>query len=552
MIPVNSHSAEATQSPPPRQDFAGGIRGVLRGLFPAAPTAAVPPTWRRRVPVAAAEVMGVGLAAAVLLLRVPGLPAWDSVYAEDYFLYLPQALQHPWHVFVPFDGYLELVPRLVAQFVTYLPVRDAAKGFAFFGALIAAGCALFIFHASAGHIRSVTLRVLLAVGVILLSSAPMEIADSGVNTLWYLLLALFWAVLWRPQTRTGIAVAAVVGFFAAASTSLVIMFAPLLAIRAFVLRRPREHAVTAGWLAGCLVQLRFVIGAAVVGQSRLVGGGGPAFGRNNRLGNSLTFYLHDVVLRSVGWHLSWWLESLTTRDRATLIVAIVLAAVLGVIIATAPGSRPFIVVALLTGFAFTMFAIYLDPWDVVFPVTFQNEVAARYTALPIFLIEAALIIGVDYHLCRRRDTRLRHAIGYPQGVMALREALAVTALVAFLAGNWVADFRYNGIRNGAAAHWWFPVAAEWRHDCKVSRTGEISTATPDHRYTIPCDHIRFLCPPKRQAPRRLPSAVAPSWLKRRPSWRTGSLGVHNPSRNGIRAAPPWVTQAGEAALRRPT
>ncbi len=317
MIPVNSHSAEAAeavQSPPPRQDCAGGIRGALRSLFPAAPTAAVPPIWSWRVLIAAAEVVAVGLGAAVLLLRVPGLPAWDTVYAEDYFLYLPQALQHPWHVFVPFDGYLELVPRLVAQFVTYLPVDDAAKGFAFFGALIAAGCALFIFHASAGHVRSVTLRVLLAVGVILLSSAPMEIADSGVNTLWYLLLALFWAVLWRPQTRTGIAVAAVVGFFAAASTSLVILFAPLLAIRAFVLRRPREHAVTAGWLAGCLVQLHFVVGAAVSGQSRLVGGGGPAFGRNNRLGNSLTFYLHDVVLRSVGWHLSWWLESFTTRD----------------------------------------------------------------------------------------------------------------------------------------------------------------------------------------------------------------------------------------------
>ena len=37
-----------------------------------------------------------------------------------------------------------------------------------------------------------------------------------------------------PRTRTGMAVAAVVGFFAAASTSLAILFAPLLAIRVFV------------------------------------------------------------------------------------------------------------------------------------------------------------------------------------------------------------------------------------------------------------------------------------------------------------------------------
>ena len=263
---------------------------------PYSPSAA-PRTWSCGALAAAAQVAAVALGAAVLLLRVPGIPPWDTVYAEDYFLFLPGALQHPWHLFVAFDGYVQLVPRLIAQLVTYLPLADAARGLAVVGALVAALCALFIFHASAGHIRSVTLRVLLASGVILLSSAPMEIADSGVNTLWYLGLAMFWAVLWRPRTPAGIAVAALVGFLVTASTSIVILFAPLLAMRLFVLRRPREHAVTAGWLAGCLLQVRFVIRAAVAGQSRLVGGGGPAFGRDNRWGNSLTFYLHDVVLR---------------------------------------------------------------------------------------------------------------------------------------------------------------------------------------------------------------------------------------------------------------
>ena len=500
MIPATEHFAEPAASTPKRQDSGGGIRDVLLCLFPAAPAAAVPLTRGRRVLVGAAEVVAVILGAVALLLRIPGIPSWDTVYAEDSFLYLPAALQHPWHLFVAFDGYEELVPRLVAQFVTDLPLAYAAKGFAFSGALIAAACALFIFHASAGYIRSVTLRVLLAAAVILLSSAPMEIADSGVNTIWYLLLALFWAVLWRPRTRTGMAVAATVGFFAAASTSLVILFAPLLAIRVLVLRRPRDHAVTAGWMAGCLVQLRFVIGAALSGKSRLVGGGGPAFGRNNRLGNSITFYLHDVVLRSIGWHLSWWLESLTTRDWATLIVGVALAAVLGLIIATQPGARPFIVLALLTGFVFIMFAVFLDPWDVVFPVTFQNEVAARYTALPIFLIEAALIIGVDYALRKRRDSRPQRAIGQLNPVLALRPTLAVTVLLAFLAGNWIADFRYIGIRSGAAAHQWAPVVAEWQHGCKVSRTGEITPSMLGHTFTLACDRLRFLCPPRPSSP----------------------------------------------------
>ena len=73
--------------------------------------------------------------------------------------------------------------------MSYLPIAYADYAFAIVGALITAGCALFIFHASSGHIRSVPLRVLLAVGVILLSSAPMEIADSTVAVSFYLLLA---------------------------------------------------------------------------------------------------------------------------------------------------------------------------------------------------------------------------------------------------------------------------------------------------------------------------------------------------------------------------
>jgi hypothetical protein len=152
---------------------------------------------------AAAVLLGV----LVMMVRVAAtpVPAWDSIYAEDLSIFLVQALQHPWHLLVPAAGYLQLVPRLIAQFVVYLPLRDAAAAFAISGALVTTGCALFIFHASAGHVRSAVLRVVLALAVVLLPVAPLEIADSGVNSPWYLLFALFWAVLWRPGTRPGCA-----------------------------------------------------------------------------------------------------------------------------------------------------------------------------------------------------------------------------------------------------------------------------------------------------------------------------------------------------------
>src|SRR5262250_2180231 len=92
-------------------------------------------------------------------------------------------------------------------------------------------------------------------------------SDNGVNTIWYLLVALFWAALWRPRTRAGAVAAAVVAFAAAASTSLALLYAPLFAARAIVVpRRLREHAATAGWALGSVLQVGVIVTSH---QSRL-------------------------------------------------------------------------------------------------------------------------------------------------------------------------------------------------------------------------------------------------------------------------------------------
>jgi hypothetical protein len=346
----------------------------------------------------------------------------------------------------------------------------------------------------------------------------MEIADSTVNAPWYLLLAMFWAVLWRPRTRSGMAAAAAIGFFTAASTTLSFLFAPLLLARVITLRRFREQAVTAGWLAGCLVQVPIIIMSYVQGQSRL-GGYGPTDGSNNRLGGSLTFYAHDVVLRAIGWHLSWRLESHTARDWATAIVAIALVAVFVVIMATQPRTRPFVVVALLTGFVFSMVSTFLTPWVTVAPVTIQHESAARYTALPIFLIEAAVIVGVDSALRKRRGVREqrgaveggrveggagkggeRHEPRRWYARIGLRPALAVTALVVILATSWAVDFRYQGIRTVPQSGRWALHVQKLRTQCQNSPSGQLKVHGPTDgtfetgypRYTwIPCARIKL-------------------------------------------------------------
>ena len=414
----------------------------------------------------------VPLGVLVMLVRVAGpVPAWDSIYAEDLSIFLVQALQHPWHLLVPAAGYLQLVPRLIAQFVVYLPLRDAAAAFAISGALVTTGCALFIFHASAGHVRSAVLRVVLALAVVLLPVAPLEIADSGVNTPWYLLFALFWAVLWRPGTRAGMAGAAAVGFLTAASTTMSVVFAPLLLARVIALPRLREHAVTAGWAAGCLLQVPYVGSNLGSAQSRAAHPASP--------GPVLAFYGHEVVLPALGWHLAWRLQAFAGRNGATLIIGAILVAFFGWALLTQRGqARVFVVAALITGFLSAAFGATLRSGVTTSPVAENFESGSRYTALPIFLIEAAAVVAVGSFICH--------------GQQRLRTVAAVAALVGVLSVGWITDFRYQGLRSSTTN--WPPTATAWLHACQRTPDGVIRERTgAGPRTAIPCASLRRLC-----------------------------------------------------------
>ena len=299
-----------------------GVRAVLADLFPA-PAEPAPRAGLARWAFLLVQVAVVALGALVMLARIGGRPAWDSVYAEDPGIYLPAALAHPWHLLQSYGGYLQLVPRLIGQIAALLPIRDASVVFAVGGALVASACGLFAYHASAGHVSSRWLRALLGLSVVLLPVAQLEIADNGVNSIWYLLVALFWAALWRPRTRAGAAVAAVVAFAAAASSSLALLFAPLFAARAIVVpRRPREHAATAGWALGCLLQVLVILTSHL---SRL-GPHDPV--------DAVLYYAHEVLLPALGWHLSWHLRDIVGLTGATALAGGFIVVVLASVLAT--------------------------------------------------------------------------------------------------------------------------------------------------------------------------------------------------------------------------
>ena len=184
---------------------AGEWRERLAALFPEAvplktgvPDAGVPGEGaapsvrrRRRAVSVAAQAAVVGAAAAVLLLRVAGIPAWDGTYAEDNGVFLVDGLVRPWHLLVPYSGYLELGPRVIGQVIaSFLPLVDASAAYAIAGALIGAATGLFLYHASAGYLRARWARALLGAALVLLPIAPLDIIDSAVDSPWYAMAAL--------------------------------------------------------------------------------------------------------------------------------------------------------------------------------------------------------------------------------------------------------------------------------------------------------------------------------------------------------------------------
>ena len=478
---------------PRQRDPAGGLpagrfRAALGTLFPVAPS--VPPRPpRERLVRACIEILAVLAAAVAMLFRVAHIPAWDLVYAEDNGVFLVGALAHPWHLLTPFGGYLELVPRILGQIVSLLPLWDAPRIYAASGALIAAVCALFTYHASAGYIRSPWLRAMLGAALILLPLAPIEMADSGVTSPWYLLPTAFWAVIWRPRTRGGMLAAALMAFAAASSEIVVIIYIPLLVVRVIALPRWREHAVTIGFLLGLLTQALAILSTYAQHAQRLSGYG--------QLPASVKFYFHAFVLRSLGWHLSWWLQRPLGLNGATAVVGVFLLAVLAWVLITGDRQvRVFAVLATVMGFV-EVIAVASVPgppgggWvahEVAIP-TFQP--GSRYDALPVMLLDAMVIIAVDAFVRRRDAVTLTPMPPPRRSWLGPRPwaLVAVAALTCALAFGWVTDYRYYSPSRVSQGYWTHTVH-HWLTACARSTTGEISLPTWDApKATVPCSRI---------------------------------------------------------------
>jgi hypothetical protein len=177
--------------------------------------------------------------------------------------------------------------------------------------------------------------------------------------------------------------------------------------------------------------------------------------------NSVTYLARDVIRPALGWHLAWQLSAAFGPDGATLIVGGLLAVILGLAVATqARQCRVFVVTAVATGLVFTFVAATLS-WLPSQRVTLRMEPGARYSTLPILLIDAAMIVSAD--ACARRWASRTWTV------------YVVAALVAVLAVGWVSDFRYPVSHNRGPA--WALTVNTWLHHCQLGQDKSITVTS---------------------------------------------------------------------------
>jgi len=181
--------------------------------------------WRRRAVVLVVVLAGALVSWARLPEDVRGV-----VWAEDGRLFLQQRLdQGAWSsLVISYDGYQHLVPRLVTDLV----VLVAAPG-AYAVVLTATCCAVVGLVAGAVHLfarprlRSDVASVGLALVVVLVPVAPLEVLGNVANLHWYFLFLLPFALLFRPATTRGTVGQSLALVLAALTEVQAVLFLPL-------------------------------------------------------------------------------------------------------------------------------------------------------------------------------------------------------------------------------------------------------------------------------------------------------------------------------------
>ena len=409
--------------------------------------------------------------AAVALLRVAGVPSWDSGYSDDVHIFLLDAYAHPWHLLMPYGGYEELLPRLLIQLISYLPLVYTAKALAVTGALVDSLCALFIYHATKDLIASRWLRAAAAAALLLQPLVVLEQLDNVVNTPWLLMIACFVALFWRPKSWAGVVASGLVAFTAASGEFLLVTFAPVVLLRLFwAPRRWRDQLVSICWAAGLAVQVPVYLMAKAEHLQRKPD--------HHGLGYVMSGYVVRDLQRVPGMVFAYNLNRVVGIPAAcTIIIVLLVAGLAWALVTGTRRSRVFIVSALVMGFIESAVTSVLSNY------------ANRYDFVPIILLTLAALVAMDTYWQRREAAAADPGAAPATRARRTRARIAVAVLACFLVAMWGTSYRHT---RGFTQDKWQVLVQQWQAECHYSTKGTLYFPAPidtTQAETVPCAKI---------------------------------------------------------------
>lgn len=218
---------------------------------------AVVQTESGRIVRSAALAVGSFLALTVAqVLYQGGDPSYRTIWAEDGRIHYQAVASHGIGALaMPYNGYLELVSRLLVLPGTWFSLTHLAVYLSVAGAATGALVALAVYRLSAGLIDSTVLRVALALAVALHPVLLQENLANITNIIWVLAFAVFFALLHRPENKGDVALGAAVAFLGMASTILGLVFLPIAAYVAWTRRDGATRVVLGAYGLGVVLQL---------------------------------------------------------------------------------------------------------------------------------------------------------------------------------------------------------------------------------------------------------------------------------------------------------
>jgi hypothetical protein len=407
---------------PPAGDTADGAPGG--GPRPSSP--------RRLLTVLVPVVLWVLVSAAGWLRLTPEVR--NTLWAEDGKVFLDQQFELGvvGALFHDYAGYLHVVPRLVVALASHVaPIDRFAVTLSLLCVLVTGAVGAAVYVLTAGVLRSVVARVLLAFVPALLPLGPIEIQANAANLHWFLMFLMPFALLTPIRSWTKGIVLGVVTLLAGLTEIQIIAFFPLFLLD---LRNRRRWPVIAGSLVGG--------GAQVV--TTLLHPRAPSTVPHNSIGDLVLGYVVEPFAGAGSWRMAQIGQAIASHGLGVVLVPFALTVVLVALgFWFGVAQQRWLLASMVWGSAAVWFGgTVLNPNSMLAfahfgPADWPGIWTFRYTAAGSMWVLAGIVVVVDIALGRAALGRAERAPdarpgrgAVVSGVAGLALALAVVVVFA--------------------------------------------------------------------------------------------------------------------------